>query len=128
MVKKKAPTRAPRWKPKPASTTTREVKMDGWVNRLHRHGCTTCSGTYEDACGNPRENRLCTDCRDVPHSAPLWEKNLRPVECCGAARKATPEERVTYRLGGDAEWWICPKCFRPQIYKPGTENRSKGWQ
>gem|GEM_PF-6100429 len=124
---KKAPGRAPRWRPKPASSTSRPAKQDALAGRRHRHGCTICSATYEDACVRPGENGRCTECRDVPYGPPVWEQNLRPIECCAGAREATPEERVTYLLGGEAEWWICPKCFRPQIYKPGN-TRSKGWQ
>jgi len=61
-------------------------------------------------------DHLCSVCRG--HTSPAWESNLRPQECCADSRPATPSEEQTYRLGGDSEWWLCPTCKRPHIYKP----------
>lgn len=103
------------WKPKPAATTYR-APTEKDLQGSHRHGCTTCSATYEDSCASPLSNGQCTTCRG--REAPLWERNLRPQECCTASRPATPAETNTYRLGGDVPWFICPACKRPHIYKP----------
>ncbi len=115
------------WKPKAAATTrSAGIKDSELASKRHRHGCTTCSHTYEDRCDDPLVNGLCTACRDVPYDPPVWELSLAPQECCTNARKVVlPAERMTYLLGGDAEWWICPKCYRPFIYKPGANIKKK---
>jgi hypothetical protein len=105
------------WTPKPASTSSaRKAKVE--LTGRHRHGCTTCSATYEDACDDPWANGRCTPHRHPERLAPIWEQNLRPQECCAASIEATPADIATYRLGGDAPWWICPTCKRPHIFKP----------
>ena len=62
-------------------------------------------------------NDGCTAHRTA-HEPPIWELNLRPQECCVDSREATPDELSTYRLGGEAQWWVCPHCKRPHIFKP----------
>lgn len=101
--------RAPRKrKGRPASADLADVR--------HRHGCSLCSAVYEDLCPTPMTDGRCSACRG--HTSPVWETNLRPQECCADARPATPVEEQAYRLGGENEWWLCPTCKRPHIYKP----------
>jgi len=103
------------WKPRP-SQKGRTINFKG----LHRHGCVECSETYEDACDTPQQNDRCTPHRSG-NPAPLWELNLLPGVCCReSSARATSDEINTYRLAGEAEWWMCSKCKIPHIYDPAS--------
>ena len=105
------------WNPKPTDRVRRDGPTEAELaETLHRHSCSTCSSTYEDACLRPMTNRSCTGCRG--RTPPIWELGLRPKACCSESQPATPQEMTTYRLGGDTPWWLCPKCKRPHSYKP----------
>lgn len=83
----------------------------------HAHGCTRCHLKYQDTCDTPQTNGLCTKCR----TGRGWElliDNARPKDCCRleCRRVTSKQEIATYRLRGDAPWFICTTCARQHPY------------
>lgn len=98
---------------------------------VHAHGCTKCRTRYEDACNSIEKNGLCQDCQGGKAWRQLIE-NREWKECCHIySRPVRKEELTTYKLGGEAQWFICSGaqggCARTQIYPPrGVSFDSQG--
>lgn len=108
-----------KWKPKPA-TSSAQPRLGG---SPHAHACLQCGERYEDACETSAEDDICASCRHG-HPWPFWRTSRLPQTCCRSnSRKATKDDRSTYRLGGQATWWICLTCKRTHPYDPKEPRR-----
>lgn len=82
---------------------------------LHTHGCKGCHLSYEDACGNHRENDLCSTCKTgkpgLYNGQPCGI--YQPQACCfEQARPARKDELTTYKLSPSCPWFLCNACKR----------------
>ncbi len=110
------------WHPK-AATSSSARSVPNLSGSPHAHQCTTCQQRYEDACRTHHEDGSCASCRGGLEM-PIWRSNRLPQTCCRTdSRPATKDERQTYKLAGQAEWWICEQCSRTHPYPPEQEMR-----
>lgn len=89
---------------------------------VHAHGCTRCSGRYEDACDVPNGNGLCRSCQGF-RPFELLRQNRLPRDCCFVhSRLMTKDELKSYRLSTACTWFRCTACSRTFPYR--TPQRS----
>lgn len=79
---------------------------------VHAHGCTRCSGRYEDACQTPNEAGVCRPCQGFA-SWELLRHNRLPRDCCPVhSRLMNKDEVKQYRLSTACSWFRCTACSR----------------
>lgn len=93
---------------------------------VHAHGCVTCKGRFEDACGKPKEWPECADCRTGrPVRSRLLIESRNPIACCREnTRPIRDDERYSYRLYQDCPWFVCPTCSRTFPFRNPKESHA----
>lgn len=74
---------------------------------------------YEDACATPLVNGQC-DCAIPGYTYPVWRTDRLPQSCCRLYAQPITDLAVLdlYALGGDQQWFFCPKCARTHPSDP----------
>jgi len=105
----------------PVAKKITRFKIEGY----HCHRCVLCGLRYSDWCADPWVNARCRDCAGQLYGRSIVDHNADPKDCCrtNECRPCTTQQRQSYRLAGETNWWICPVCCRTHPYQPSSRNK-----